>query len=257
MKPSLACVLNGRVRRVRCASASPRWSSRAPSSNSSAASMRTSAAGIGIHLAEERQLDLSWEETVLPAGEGAAVGLVHVALGDVGDEVPDHAHVEEQLPGPPPLVEREGLARPGEVHERRGTTAGLDLSDVADEGLARGGRGGGGRRRRLRLQRLEAFRQGTHRLLERLELLAERLDLGFLVLRSRRRGSDSHRQQYGDANECAHRRPLLVEWKVSVRRRDGARRSASRRSGASGRGERGAQRAGCRQRRGPDPRTGR
>ena len=73
---------------------------------------------IRIDLAEQGELDLAREEVVLEAGEGAALGLLHVVLGEVADEVAGDAHVEEELARAPALVEREGLARPGEVQER-------------------------------------------------------------------------------------------------------------------------------------------
>ena len=58
------------------------------------------AAGKGIDLAEEAQLDFSRKEAIFPAREGPRVGLVHVALGEVGDEIAGDAHVEEELARP-------------------------------------------------------------------------------------------------------------------------------------------------------------
>ena len=47
---------------------------------------------------------------------------------EIPDEIAGHAHVEEELPRPAALVQREGLSRPREIKRRR----------------ARGGRGAGG-----------------------------------------------------------------------------------------------------------------
>src|SRR4030095_8215442 len=134
-------------------------------------------ARVGIDLPEEGGLDLPWEEAVLAVREGAGIGLVDISLREIGDEIPRHAHVEEELAGAPLPVEREGLTRPRQIRERGRRAAGRRLGGVADIGLAGGGltrsrltrRGGGG----LSLQRLEAFGQRAHRLPHVLEVTAE------------------------------------------------------------------------------------
>jgi len=60
--------------------------------------------GIGIDLTEERELDLTREEPVLLTREGAALGFLDVALGEVADEVAGDADVEQQLAGAALLV---------------------------------------------------------------------------------------------------------------------------------------------------------
>src|SRR2546430_14862461 len=52
--------------------------------------------GVGIDLAEERQLDLAREETVFQSPEGAAPGLLDVRLREVADEVSGDADIEQE-----------------------------------------------------------------------------------------------------------------------------------------------------------------
>src|SRR5689334_663260 len=128
-------------------------------------------AGVGIDLAEERELDLAREEAVLAARKASRVGLVHVVLGEVADEVARDPNVEEELPGPALRVEREGLARArqlagGEPHRGRGRRRSL---------RARRGRRGGRRRRGRR-----GRRGGLRAALDLLDAIAELVD-GALV----------------------------------------------------------------------------
>src|SRR5215471_20060641 len=74
---------------------------------------------VGIDLAEEGDLDLAWEEEILQAGEAAALVLLDVVLGQVAYEVAGDAHIEKELAGAAPLVEREWLAGLDEVERRR------------------------------------------------------------------------------------------------------------------------------------------
>src|SRR5437899_8836923 len=101
---------------------------------------------IGIDLAEEAQLDLAWEEAILLAGEGPALGLLDVLLGKVAHEVAGDADVEQELACPPLLIEAERLPRPREVDRR-------------EPGRSRRRRSGGGgnlsRGRRLGFQALQ------------------------------------------------------------------------------------------------------
>src|SRR5213078_2978450 len=115
--------------------------------------------GVGVHLAEQRQLDLAWEEAVLLSGEGAPPGFLDVRLRDVADEVADDADIEQELTAAALRVERERLARARQVGERDPRRP-----------RWRGKRGGGRRRARgrLRLHPLEPLG-------ERLELLLELL----------------------------------------------------------------------------------
>jgi hypothetical protein len=89
-------------------------------------------------------------------------------LGQVADEVPRYAHVEEELARPAALVEREGLARPDQV-EGRWIAAGRPLRGqahgrrIAGRGLY--GHGGGGGRLRSRLDALEPLGHRVHGLL--------------------------------------------------------------------------------------------
>src|SRR2546427_976921 len=53
--------------------------------------------GVRVYLAEERELDLAWEEAVLLAGERTAARPLDVARGDVADEVARDAHIEQEL----------------------------------------------------------------------------------------------------------------------------------------------------------------
>src|SRR5262249_62019357 len=92
---------------------------------------------------EEGDLDLAWEEEILQAGEAAALVLLHVVLGQVAHEVAGDAHVEEELTGTAPLVEREWLAGLDEV-ERGGLATRRAL---LRHHLQRGGGRGSGRRR--------------------------------------------------------------------------------------------------------------
>jgi hypothetical protein len=81
---------------------------------------------VGIDLPEQAQFHLAREETVLAAGERPGVGLVDVVLREVGDEIAGEADVEQQLAAAALAVEREGLARAGEVDQawRRGRRGG-------------------------------------------------------------------------------------------------------------------------------------
>jgi len=121
-------------------------------------------ARVGIHLAEQLELDLAREEAVLAPGEGARARLRDVALGQVADEIPRHAHVEEELTGSALPVERERLARPHEVLRReggrrrwclRGHGRGRRRRGLDGRGRGRRGRRGRGGRRGCGLQLLE------------------------------------------------------------------------------------------------------
>jgi hypothetical protein len=96
-------------------------------------------ARVGIDAAEEADLDLAREDAVLAPGERAVAALLACARGEVGDEIAADAHVEEQHASR--LGERERLARPSQVVERRRIDG--------RRGLRRG-RGGRMRRRRCR-----------------------------------------------------------------------------------------------------------
>ena len=74
--------------------------------------------GVGVDLAEQRQLDLAWEEAVLLSGEGPPPGFLDVRLRDVADEVADDADIEQELTAAALRVERERLARARQVGER-------------------------------------------------------------------------------------------------------------------------------------------
>src|SRR5439155_19327135 len=113
--------------------------------------------GVGIDLAEQRQLALAREETILLAAERAAPGLLHVRLGEIAHEVAGDAHVEEELAAAALLVEREGLPRARQVCDGRA-------------GRRSPRRRWRGRRGPLRLELLQPVG-------DRLELLLERLEL--------------------------------------------------------------------------------
>jgi hypothetical protein len=121
-------------------------------------------AGVRVDLPEETELDLAGKEAVLSVGERPGVGLVHVALGDVSDEVARHADVEEQLAGTALPIERERLARPG--HLQRGGWAGR--RGLNNDGLTRRGLG-------LGFEPLEPLGHGLHLLSELLQVLPQRL----------------------------------------------------------------------------------
>ena len=105
---------------------------------------------IGVDLAEQPQLDRAREEAVLLAGEGAALGLLHVPLREVGDQIRAEPDVEEELAGPAALGERERLVRARIVAQggrRRGRVAvvvGAGACGGGGTGAATG-RGGGRR----------------------------------------------------------------------------------------------------------------
>ena len=125
------------------------------------------ALGVRVDPSEQVQLDLSREEAVLTPREGPALGVLHVALREAAGEIGDDPDIEEELPGPAPLVERERLARAREVGERDP------------------------RRRWRHCGRLSSDRRGRSRLrldLEPLQALGERLELlpqGFDLLSER------------------------------------------------------------------------
>src|SRR4030095_7975169 len=96
-------------------------------------------ARVGIDLPEEGGLDLPGEEAVLAVREGAGIGLVDISLREIGDEIPRHAHVEEELAGAPLPVEREGLTGPRQIRERGRGAAGRRPGDGADTRVGRGG----------------------------------------------------------------------------------------------------------------------
>ena len=73
------------------------------------------AARVGIDLTEQAQLDLAGEEAILLTREGSVLGLLHVALREVADEIAGDADVEQELPGAALLIEGERLTRAEEI----------------------------------------------------------------------------------------------------------------------------------------------
>ena len=97
-------------------------------------------ARIGVDLAEEAHLDLPGEDAVLLALKRAGPRLLDPLRGEAAREVPGHPHVEEELAGAPPLVQRERLPRAGQVQGR----------DLGGRARSRRRRAGGDRGRRGR-----------------------------------------------------------------------------------------------------------
>ncbi len=132
--------------------------------------------GVGVDLAEEAQLDLAREETVLLSAKRAAPGLLHVRLGEVTDEVASDTHVEEELAGAALLVEREGLSRARQVRDGRARRR-SPRRRRRGHGRQCGSGHRRGRRGPLSLELLQPVGDRLELLLERLELSAQRLGL--------------------------------------------------------------------------------